>query len=328
MFMSGLSRLPFAFFHAGFSALAVWAQSLLVKIDPKPERVRALNFFRNGALLRAMRWEGRQEYPVYVINRKKDSDRLGRFRKSCAKWGVDFERLEAINCADLNFDYKPYNSQIADTFYGKTQFLRGAVGCFLSHFNIWQKIVDMDLKLALICEDDARFLGPIPHRIVEYNLPQGADLIFANQRTSVGIQGLAQDCPPQKNSFDFFPINDAILSQLKTSSAISAIGTDGYILTTQGAQKLLAIFHQSKICMEVDWFLFFHSLTQGEREKFIHRDATGRFDMLEFASGKLNSFVIVPSFVEQRSMESIISFDKPAHYIERDAMFESVNIRG
>ena len=87
-------------FSAGFAGLAVGLQSLLVKVDPKPERIRALNFFHNGVRLRAMSWSGPQEYPVYVINREKDGDRLSRFRKSCAMWGVEFERVEAINCAE------------------------------------------------------------------------------------------------------------------------------------------------------------------------------------------------------------------------------------
>lgn len=61
---------------------------------------------------------------------------------------------------------------------------------------------------------------------------------------------------------------------------------------------------------------------------FFSKDASGRFDMLDFASEKLNSYVLLPSFVEQRSMGSIISFDKPENYIERAAMFEHLDMKG
>ena len=61
-----LARLPFYFFQAGFSSLAVRFQSLFVKIDPKPERGLALNFFRNGARLRAMRWEEIRPRDIFV----------------------------------------------------------------------------------------------------------------------------------------------------------------------------------------------------------------------------------------------------------------------
>jgi hypothetical protein len=52
-----ISRLPFFLFHAGHTALAISLQKRLVTVDSKPERVRALNVFRNGARLRAMRWQ-------------------------------------------------------------------------------------------------------------------------------------------------------------------------------------------------------------------------------------------------------------------------------
>lgn len=315
-----ISRLPFVLFHAGWTRLGVAIQSVFCLVNPKPVRLRALEYLRNGAKLRSMRWHGAQDYPVYVINRSKDTDRMLRFSASCRKWGISFERLEAINCADPVFDFSPYEAEIAETFYGKTQFLRGAVGCFLSHVKAWRKIVEANIAGAIICEDDAQFLGPIPRKFVEYNLPSCADLGFVNQRTAAGIQNLFNNST--ESSFDFFQINDAILYLLDACSVISAIGTDGYIISRQGAEKLLVIFQKAGVSMEVDWFLFFHSLSQAEREKFISIDGTGRFDMLEFESEKLNTYVILPSFVEQSSMDSIIGFDKAGNYIERHSMFE------
>jgi GR25 family glycosyltransferase involved in LPS biosynthesis len=309
------AQIPFHLFHSGWTRLAVNLQSALCIVDPKPVRLRALEYLRQGARLRAMHWLGEQDYPVYVINRSKDTERMSRFAESCRKWGISYERVEAINCADPEFDFSPYEAQIAETFYGKTQFLRGAVGCFLSHVKAWRKIIEANIPGAIICEDDARFLGPIPRKIADYNFPNDSDLIFVNQRTATGIQNLSNHSTA--SSFDFFQINDAILYLLDACSAISAIGTDGYIISCQGAEKLLLIFQKAGISMEVDWFLFFHSLSQAERKKFISIDGTGRFDMLEFRSEKLNTYVILPSFVEQRSNDSTIGFENPKNYIDR-----------
>lgn len=33
----------------------------------------------------------------------------------------------------------------------------GEIGCFLSHYNIWKKIVEQDQELVLVLEDDIRF---------------------------------------------------------------------------------------------------------------------------------------------------------------------------
>jgi GR25 family glycosyltransferase involved in LPS biosynthesis len=314
--MKNFARLPFHLFHAGYAGLAMVLQSLFVRLDPKPERRRALQFFRNGARLRRMRCRGEQEYPVYVINRACDSDRLEKFSKSCSKWSVKFERVEAINCADPYFNFKPYDSQIAETFYGKKQFLRGAVGCFLSHAKAWEKFLKSGASHALICEDDARFLGFLPHNFEKYGLPQDTDLIFANQRTSEGIQS-AGGC---EKSFEFIETYQAISALLKLNATVPAIGTDGYILTKTGANKLLSIFSETKVCMEIDWFIFLYSLTHRERELFMKADQTGRFDLLKFIPRKLDSYILYPSLVEQLSTATTIDSSNTKNYIERNAI--------
>lgn len=56
--------------------------------------------------------------------------------------------------------------------YHKRPMTLGEVGCFLSHYNIWKKIVDENLKDALVLEDDIRFDSFFKHRAV--NLIQEA----------------------------------------------------------------------------------------------------------------------------------------------------------
>jgi GR25 family glycosyltransferase involved in LPS biosynthesis len=313
-----LARVPFYFFHAGFTSLAIRLQSLFMKIDPKPERVRALNFFRNGARLRAMRWEGRQEYPVYVINREKDSDRLRRFRKSCAKWGVEFERVEAINCADPGFDFAPYDSQIAETFYGKTDFLRGAVGCFLSHAKAWRVLVDSNHSHAMICEDDVRFLGPIPKKISDFGFPDHFDIVYVNQRMADGLLAFPMSVSARK--FELTSPFKASIQTLEVTGKMNAPGGEGYLLSREGARKLLDIFSRRKIYMEVDWLIFFHCLSPEQREAFIAKDATRRFDMLAFDELELKAAVASPSLLEQGDGVSTIAFDNTQNYISRADM--------
>jgi len=314
---SFLTKLPFDLFHAGWTRFGVAIQSAFCLIDPKPVRLRALAYLRNGAELRSMRWDGVQDYPVYVINRSKDTERMSRFAASCRKWEISYERVEAINCADPEFDFSPYEAQIAEKFYGKTQFLRGAVGCFLSHVKVWRKIVEADITGAIICEDDARFLGPIPHKIIDYHFPKDSDLIYLNQRIAEGLYKIGGSKQESATNLCFFTLKDAAFKLLDFQSPISAPGGEGYFLSRDGALKALSIFEKHGVFMEVDWFLFFHSLTQDERENFIAKDATRRFNMLNFSSEKLNSYVILPSFVEQSSNDSTIGFDNPKNYIHR-----------
>lgn len=312
-----LARLPFIFFHAGFSFLAVALQTLFVRLSSKPERKRALEFFRNGARLRAMQWDGVQDYPVFVINRAKDTERLLGFSKSCRKWGIQFDRLEAVNCAAPDFDFRPYEKDIAETFYGKTQFLRGAVGCFLSHSAAWRKLLESDFSHAVICEDDAVFLGPIPRRACDYQMPEDFDLVYLNQRLSGSRSHPSESIG---SFFRFSSVFDSAKAILTASKLMSAPGGEGYLLSRRGAGKILRIFQEMRIYMEVDWFLFFHSLSLDERSQFIDLDQTGRFDMLKFSEIRIHAAALTPSLVVQRGSASTIGFDKPENYISRGQM--------
>lgn len=41
--------------------------------------------------------------------------------------------------------------------YHHRQMTMGEIGCFLSHYNIWERIVERNQQLVLILEDDIRF---------------------------------------------------------------------------------------------------------------------------------------------------------------------------
>ena len=319
--MKRFSRIPFYLFHAGYAGLAVWLQSLFARLYSKPERRRALEFFRNGARLRAIKWQGTQEYPVYVINRQCDEGRLARFAKSSAKWGVKFERVEAINCADPNFDFHPYDSKIADTFYGRKEFLRGAVGCFLSHAKAWQKLLDSEFSYALICEDDVRWLGPIPKQVLQYSIPRDLEILFVHQRLAQGLNTkISSAGAAGAEFFNWSPVFETACSLISQIQSITASGGEGYLLSREGAKKILAIFQRRGVYMEVDWLLFFHAMQPEQRRKFVEMDGTGRFDMLEFDAVVLKSAVLQPALLEQIGLKSTIAFDNPQNYILREAM--------
>jgi hypothetical protein len=91
------ARFPLFLFHNGLTCAAIVLQKLLCLIDSKPTRLRVLNYLLQGGSLRAMKWDGTQEYPVYVINRAKDTERLRGFSESCRKWGIHFQRVEGVD---------------------------------------------------------------------------------------------------------------------------------------------------------------------------------------------------------------------------------------
>jgi GR25 family glycosyltransferase involved in LPS biosynthesis len=298
------ARMPFFLFNAGFARLAMAAQSLLVKIDPKPERVRALNFFRNGARLRAIRWQGMQEYPVYVINRERDVDRLGRFQKSCKKWSVEFQRVEGVDLRENPGHLRDYETRIAEFCYNKREFVRGIYGCFLGHREAWKAVASGSSEWGLVCEDDARFLGPIPKSIAQFQLPENAEIVFCNQRMGDGLL-LCETCQRALvQGFEYFTADECLKTLLRFNPHIVAPGGDAYFLSKSGARKLLKIFEEMRMAFDVDWFMLFHSIADNAMEQFLKTDKTGRFDGYVPHWERLIGYVLVPSLVEQAEGES------------------------
>jgi GR25 family glycosyltransferase involved in LPS biosynthesis len=176
--------------------------------------------------------------------------------------------------------------------------------------------VNSGKPFALICEDDARFIGYIPKCEMDICIPMDADIVFVNLRTSEGIH-LSHSSP---NLFCFYKSFDAINLLIKMTSKVPSIGTDGYIITKKGVSRLLGLIQKTKICMEIDWYLFLYSLTESERHSFFMKDMTSRFDLVNFCSEKLECYVLHPALVEQSSIGTTIGVGNPGSYICRNAM--------
>jgi hypothetical protein len=91
----------------------------------------------------------------------------------CKQHGWDVEVVDAVNGYELdesiwqNFGLavpKQSNKRI-----GKFGNLPGAQGCFLSHYKLWQRCVELDQPI-IVLEDDAEVLGPMPNIITDKDL--------------------------------------------------------------------------------------------------------------------------------------------------------------
>lgn len=285
-------------------------------VDPKPVRLRVLEYFSNGAKLRSMRWDGVQDYPVYVINRKKDAERMDRFAASCRMWGISYERVEGVDLRESSDFLEIFRERIATTCYNKTEFVRGIYGCFLGHREAWETLVRSNSDWALICEDDARFLGPIPKTIKQFGLPDSAEFIFCNQRMADGV--LSQNASHRNVGFNFLTADDAMKSLLDFTPLIVAPGGDAYFISKIAAQKLLAIFEETQMSFDVDWFMLFHSISSESMSLFLQTDQTGRFTGYEPHETRLKAFVLQPSLVDQAEGESKV---RRMEFCLRDELF-------
>jgi GR25 family glycosyltransferase involved in LPS biosynthesis len=251
-----------------------------------------------------MRWQGRQEYPVYVINRERDVDRMGRFQKSCKQWSVEFQRVEGVDLRENPGQLRDYEARIAEFCYNKREFVRGIYGCFLGHREAWKAVASGSSEWGVVCEDDARFLGPIPKSIAQFQLPENAEIVFCNQRMGDGL--LLSETPygTLAKGLEYVTADECLEKLLRLNPHLVASGGDAYFLSKSGARKFLKIFEEMQMAFDVDWFMLFHSISDNAMEQFLRTDKTGRFDRYKPHLERLNGYVLVPSLVEQAKGDS------------------------
>ena len=96
----------------------------------------------------------RSDFDCYVINLDKNKDRLKKFTSTYDDSGLTedrFKRVEAIYGKEIN-----YQEYISDDV--EISMTPGMVGCFLSHLNVYNMILNSNKEYALIFEDDAYIL--------------------------------------------------------------------------------------------------------------------------------------------------------------------------
>lgn len=91
--------------------------------------------------------------PVYVINLKKDKDRLNHMSTRLLELNIKFSIIDAVLGSKLNEVDKSKFKFLRPRREGKT-WSDGQIGCFLSHYQTWCEIARSSEKYAVVLEDD------------------------------------------------------------------------------------------------------------------------------------------------------------------------------
>lgn len=148
---------------------------------------------------------------VFVINLDRRPDRLAHMSGIFDGLRLKFDRISAVDGT------KPSFSQYARP---------GEIACFLSHRECWRRIVEENLPSAAILEDDLHF-APGAAAILGSGawVPPEADIIK--------IETMLR--PTKLDKSPVACVSDRELYRLRSSH----FGSAGYILTRQGAERLL-----------------------------------------------------------------------------------------
>ena len=122
---------------------------------------------------------------VYVVNL---DDRMHRWELFEKLDNPLIHRKSAVDTRKNWFAYEDYGLELVphgkswDHYFTQS---KGAVGCYLSHYEIWSDIVENDIKWALVLEDDASIdcVKKYLENNGEVDIKNGTDLVQLNDRT-------------------------------------------------------------------------------------------------------------------------------------------------
>lgn len=161
--------------------------------------------------------------PIFVINLPNSENRLKEMNKKLAN--NTYEVIEAYDSVTRQKQYiKDRMSSKQCLFknmyvgYVKQNERPGVIGCFSSHVQIYNKMVDENIQIAYVLEDDILITTSLP--ILNPDEFENVDMVYINDR-NYGIG-------PKYN-----------LGTLEVQKCKPKWGTDGYIVTLNGAKKLI-----------------------------------------------------------------------------------------
>lgn len=174
------------------------------------------------------------EENIFVINLARRPERWEKWIQQAQKWGVPkYQRFNAID--GLTLEMTP---EIESLFRNRKELISpGAIGCALSHMFLWLKLIESQLPYIVIFEDDAQFSShfKIP------DLPIGWDMFY------LGGVDLPNFKPPGKLYKD-----NIIIPVLEGPQNYY---TCAYLLSLNGALKLLKEVQEKGFTRPLDWFL-------------------------------------------------------------------------
>lgn len=210
---------------------------VLVENDPLPVN---LDVFGDFVRLPAKSKLGFDE--IYMINLARRTERRERMLHCFDELGLDVQIVDAVdgrNLSEALLESITFLPEYADPYH-KRPMTHGEIGCFMSHYIIWQRIVEEGHQIALVLEDDVRFESFFTNKVRQLmdelrTIPDWDLVYFGRKRL--------------QESDEPWVVNAKYLVEVGYS-----YWTLGYALTARGARKLLAAQPLDKL-LPVDEYL-------------------------------------------------------------------------
>jgi len=181
----------------------------------------------------------------FVVNLKRRPDRREEIKKLFQDFSYEF--YEAVDGKNLEPSKEIYELFLGNDFAWR----KGVIGCALSHYNLWKKLItDDDYTSYCIFEDDitisANFLKSFKECELFLNNEKNVDVLF------IGYHMFKQVRNQVKNIYD---VSDEKIVFSPFRNELYIGGFFGYIITKNGAQKLINYIQNNNIKHGIDYLI-------------------------------------------------------------------------
>lgn len=168
---------------------------------------------------------------VYLINLDSETERMKTVDLHLTDIGLNhYERVSASRTGT-------HNENISD--FSQKMCIQSALGCSASHRKVWKEVVDQNLDMAMILEDDVRFVDGAMEELdkVLEELPEDFDILY------IGSGGLNSHTIRHIGDLFLYPISlingrkgEKISDRLITP--LVPLDMHAYVISNKGAKKL------------------------------------------------------------------------------------------
>jgi len=191
-----------------------------------------------------------------TINLNYRTEKWENHRNICISSQVhNIKRFEAIKGDAVNYNELNIPFILTHNFISKNT--GGVIGCALSHYNLWKETVSLN-KPMLIMEDDITFCEQFVDRLgnVLDDLRDVLFLGFHDHESNLRSNNLPENfLLTEYKKYEVISFDQIKKYGQKDGVGLSGGGTFGYLLSPEGAQKLIESVHKYSFYFPVDYWI-------------------------------------------------------------------------
>lgn len=225
---------------------------------------------------------------IFVINLSTRASRLLDFRHNMDSFGLPFERWVATPGTELrpsSFGQHCLEEKVLVQDF--REWSKNEAACGVSHIKLLKYIVNSRIPWAIVVEDDGRLEQKIPLDIECWQVPSDAEIVLLNDRATPGEIVL------KARLFSY-------------AEVIGGAGTEGYLISLTGAEKLLQVLYPLKDPIDFQMYAHFDSVRRNDTFPFYWSLPVND----NAVQVTLKAYRVMPSLIAHNNCESSIGNER------------------